>query len=495
MGITKFITAVAVVAAALSQAQTVDITGACKALSEAYPRDTTFPHTSAYDSLNVYFVNTTVQTPQCIFTPRSANAAAFAIRTFTSHKTIFAIRSGGHNWNSGFSSTSSGVLLDLLYLNEITYRADSKTVKIGTGNTWGTVYKALEAYGVTVPGGRASPVGVGGLSLGGGLNFYLYEYGFTCDNIVEYEVVTASGKIITVTKQQHPDLFLALKGSGAPFALVTSFTFKAIPAGKIWGGSVYGGASTVEKSLEAVAEFMAPGGGIEDLNTHLISVVALQNSSGTISANVLFYRDDVSTVPKAYENLVASAKGEELANTLSSGRTIADLTTEIGGSSAAPGPRQRLVPWTVKNPDAGTLKELNDIFHKASSPLLPKVAGFTATVTMIPLGYQAAKGKNVIGLEKGVNYLVMSLLVGWTEEKDDLLVRAAVWECYERITEYLKKSGKLGRWIYMNYADADQDPIASYGRGNVEKLRKVQEKYDHTKVWERLVKGGFKIPK
>ncbi|KAF8246113.1 FAD-binding domain-containing protein, partial [Wilcoxina mikolae CBS 423.85] len=104
--------------------------------------------------------------PHCIFTPPTPSSAAFALRTLSTHSTPFAIRSGGHSMNPGFSSTSSGVLVSLKHLDQISLDTPAGTITIGAGNTWGAVYRFLSPLGLTVAGGRGSSVGVGGYSLG-----------------------------------------------------------------------------------------------------------------------------------------------------------------------------------------------------------------------------------------------------------------------------------------------------------------------------------------
>ena len=78
-------------------------------------------------------------------------------------------------------------------MNQTEYDAETKTAKIQGGSLWQDVYSTLEPYGVTVPGGRTSSVGVGGFLLGGGNNFYSSSVGFGCDNVVNYEIVLANG--------------------------------------------------------------------------------------------------------------------------------------------------------------------------------------------------------------------------------------------------------------------------------------------------------------
>jgi FAD/FMN-containing dehydrogenase len=99
------------------------------------------------------------------------------------------------------------------------------------------VYSYLEPYNLAVAGGRLGPVGVAGLLLAGGINFYGNQVGFGCDTVVNYEVVLADGTIAEVNKDSYPDLFWALKGGSSNFGLVTRFDLQTIQSKKVWAGA------------------------------------------------------------------------------------------------------------------------------------------------------------------------------------------------------------------------------------------------------------------
>jgi FAD/FMN-containing dehydrogenase len=104
----------------------------------------------------------------CIVSPRSAEEVATALKIVVKYRTKFAIRSGGRNYIPGFASINeTGVLISLSELNSIILSEDKTAVRVGPGNRWDVVYKALAPEGLTVVGGRVGPVGVGGLVLGG----------------------------------------------------------------------------------------------------------------------------------------------------------------------------------------------------------------------------------------------------------------------------------------------------------------------------------------
>lgn len=90
------------------------------------------------------------------------------LRILDRHQVPFAIRSGGHSPNPGWSSIgSTGVLLDMSAMNAVTLSADAGTISIGPGARWGQVAAAADAKNVAVVGAREPETGVGGVVLGG----------------------------------------------------------------------------------------------------------------------------------------------------------------------------------------------------------------------------------------------------------------------------------------------------------------------------------------
>ncbi len=101
----------------------------------------------------------------------------------------FAMRGGGgHMPIPLYGNTNGGVLIVPTDLNTLQVSDDQKSLAIGPGNHWGTVYEYLEPYGLIVVGGRVGSVGVPGLLLGGGVSFYASQYGWASSNVISYEV-------------------------------------------------------------------------------------------------------------------------------------------------------------------------------------------------------------------------------------------------------------------------------------------------------------------
>ena len=165
-----------------------------------------------------------------------------------------SVRCGGHNV-AGKAMSDGGLTLDLSGLREVTVDAANKLVSVGGGCRLGDVDAAVASHGLIVPAGIMSETGVAGLSLGGGIGWFSRKHGLTCDQFVSLELVLASGEVIEVTADEHPDLLWALKGGGGNFGIVTRFTFRAYEFGPMMriGVSLY----DVADATEALREYAA----------------------------------------------------------------------------------------------------------------------------------------------------------------------------------------------------------------------------------------------
>lgn len=164
------------------------------------------------------------------FIARCLTAAdvALAVRFGVRHDLAVAVRGGGHSF-PGLSVCEGGLVIDLSRMRSIQVVARDRLVHVGPGVLWGQLDAETEAHGLAVPGGEVSSTGVAGLTLGGGIGWLSRRYGLTCDNLVAAELVTASGEILEVTEDSHPDLLWGLRGGGGNFGVVTRFTFRLNP--------------------------------------------------------------------------------------------------------------------------------------------------------------------------------------------------------------------------------------------------------------------------
>lgn len=152
-------------------------------------------------------------------------------------KLPLAVRSGGHSM--GFHGTcDGGIVIDLSPLKSVEVDVERQTVTVGAGCVWADVHKATQQFGLGVPSGPIGSVGVGGLTLGGGIGWMARKHGLTADNLLSAEVVTPDGNVRRASVDENPDLFWGLCGGGGNFGVVTELELAAHPVGMIYGGMI-----------------------------------------------------------------------------------------------------------------------------------------------------------------------------------------------------------------------------------------------------------------
>lgn len=164
--------------------------------------------------------------PDTIVRVSSVDDVSEAVRFAVLQRRAVIVRGGGH---SAWSTLDDGVLLDLSELADVRVEpaADGAIVRIGGGAVWGDVAGALAPHGLGISSGDTRSVGVGGLTLGGGIGWMVRAWGLASDQLVGAQLVTAEGAVVEVSATEHPELFWALRGGGGNFGVVTQFDFAA----------------------------------------------------------------------------------------------------------------------------------------------------------------------------------------------------------------------------------------------------------------------------
>ncbi|KAG9949481.1 FAD-binding domain-containing protein, partial [Aureobasidium melanogenum] len=216
------------------------------------------PHTVPYVSSQEDYWNAKQSSydPSCVVYPKSAQDVSTTLKIIKTAGSRFAIKAGGHNPNTFFSSVESGVLIDL---NSMTQKSYDSNTTLGTyqpGGTFGDIYDYFQQFGRTVVGARLAGVGTG-LALGGGLSYLSGQYGLACDSFRELEVVLPNGTIVTASPTENEDLFFADRGGGGnAYGVVTKYTVQTRPSGTFYAGNLIYLFKQTANVLEAIQNFM-----------------------------------------------------------------------------------------------------------------------------------------------------------------------------------------------------------------------------------------------
>ena len=194
--------------------------------------------------------------PAVILRPSSVGGVQAAVKYAAASGLPLAVRGGGHSF-SGFSTNDGGIVIDLSLLAGVeVVDGGWHVVRVGGGATWGQVAAALAPHKLAISSGDTNGVGVGGLTLGGGLGWKVRRYGLALDALVRVEIVTADGQVRTADEDENPELFWAVRGGGGNFGVVTAFEFAAHQTTDVYHGRIAFPAAEAETVIQGWAAYM-----------------------------------------------------------------------------------------------------------------------------------------------------------------------------------------------------------------------------------------------
>ncbi|KAJ4364605.1 hypothetical protein N0V83_009201 [Neocucurbitaria cava] len=468
----------------------------CKALQDSGLTHVLYPGSEEYKARTASYWSVSAQlTPGCIVEPISTKEVSLAIKTLNAaaKDCQFAVRSGGHTTWAGSNNIDNGLTIDLGRMNTTTYDAANSLAKIQPGNRWGGVYGALEPYGVTVAGGRASSVGVAGFLTGGGNSFFTAHRGFACDQVQNYEIVLGSGEIITANAKKNSDLFRVLKGGSGNFGIITRFDMETFTHGDLWGGTM---AYTKDHTQEHIDAYTAWVDNVENY----------PDGSSIIFWSYLPTMGDV-VILAAYEDVagnVAPAGFDKFMaiNATSSTMRLASHKSLTDELEQATGYRDIWFTMTFKN-NPTIFAHVVDSHQKFVDEWKAENTDhdfitqcmFQAIPTIFAK-HSVEQGGNVLGLEREKDNAIMLLFnIAVKGAETETRARAKLRAHGEELQRFAASQGGLVGWEYMNYADSYQNPLGSYGSENVAKIRAASKKYDPKGIFQTRCPGGFKISK
>jgi FAD binding domain/Berberine and berberine like len=209
------------------------------------------PGDPGYDEARTVFLGGIDRRPAVIVQVADAADIATVVAYARETGLELAVRSGGHS-ASGHGTTEGGIQLDLSAMRAIDVDVEGRTVWAEPGLTAVELTTALAEHGLAVGFGDTGSVGIGGITLGGGVGYLVRKYGLTIDSLLAAELVTADGQLLQVDADSHPDLFWAIRGGGGNFGVATRFRYALQPVPSIVGGMLI-----LPATADTIAGFMA----------------------------------------------------------------------------------------------------------------------------------------------------------------------------------------------------------------------------------------------
>ncbi|KAJ6514314.1 FAD-binding domain-containing protein [Mycena vitilis] len=410
-----------------------------------------------------------VDRPTCIVYPRNASHVQVAMASIYNLGSHYAVQAGAHSGMVGWNSISDGVLISFAHMTNTTYNASTDTITVQPGVHWGDAMNAVQAYGVSVIGGRASDIGTG-LLLGGGISFVSPEFGWSADSVKEMDVVLVTGQLVTATAtNKYSDLFRALKGGANRFGIVTRYELYPAHTGtkdeKNWFGGVisYPASSSVALS-NASARYIRE---VTDPKAGLIVLLNTVNLTATDACTVYLFYHGATLPSDIFGSFLSIPSTSQTLSPLS----YYDIEFLIPGSERGNGNQFGAAAW--EGDESVFLSGYNHLLNFTST-YQQELLGSVLIISPIPRSQWAAakSGPNAIG-DPGVAYAAINFNLIYPT---GLTVRPPnVQPGFELLLAQTQGPNKAIP-LYTNECDASQNTFATYP--NFSTLKKTYAKYD-----------------
>jgi FAD/FMN-containing dehydrogenase len=209
------------------------------------------PEDPGYDEARIVFAAHVDRQPALIARVKGPDDIARLIAEARRTGAELAVRGGGHS-PAGHGVSDGGIVIDLSSLRSLELDIAGRTAWAGAGLTAGEFTVAASEHGLATGFGDTGSVGIGGITLAGGIGFLVRKHGLTIDSLLAAEIVTPDGRLRHVDAATEPELFWALRGGGGNFGVVTRLKYRLHPVSTVLGGLL-----VLPATPEVIAGFVA----------------------------------------------------------------------------------------------------------------------------------------------------------------------------------------------------------------------------------------------
>lgn len=402
---------------------------------------------------------------RCTGTADVVQAVGFARK----HRLLVSVRGGGHNI-AGLAVCEGGLMIDLSGMRGVWVDPIGGTVRAQAGCTLADVDRETQLHGQAAVLGFVSTTGIAGLTVGGGFGYLTRSHGWTCDNVVSMEVVTADAKVLRASTEEDQELFWALRGGGGNFGIVTSFEYRLHPVGpEILGGAIAWRGEDAKQVLDTYREFSAT------VPRELTSVAALRIAPPAPWLPEEFHGKPIAAIFICHTGKIED--GEKLVAPLRKiGQPIADIVTrrpytQMQSLLDATQPKGRRYYWK-----SHYLAKLSGESNEVAAAHAARIVSPHSAILLFQIeGALAALPPEQSPMGNRDAAYVLNIAGSWERPEDDAANVRWARECFEAMRPFSTGG------TYVNFLTEEEgaDRIeAAYGRANLSRLAALKRRYD-----------------
>jgi FAD/FMN-containing dehydrogenase len=425
------------------------------------------PDDTEYDAARSVFFGGIDRRPAVIVRVADATDVSRVVSLARETGLPLAVRSGGHSL-AGHGVTDDGIVLDLANMKALDIDVAGRTAWAETGLTAAEFSAAAGAHGLGVGFGDTGSVGIGGITLGGGVGYLTRKHGLTIDSLVAADIVTADGQLRRVDTETHPELFWAIRGGGGNFGVATRFQYRLHEIGSFVGGMLM-----LPATADTVASFIALAEAApEELSTIAnvmpappMPFVPEEHHGKLVVMALMAYVGDVAAGERALAPFRALAT------------PIVDMVRPMPYPEIYPPEDEAYHPTAI----AHTLF-LESVDRDVADTIVDHLQSSDATMRVAQLrvlGRQVARvPADATAFAHRKSRILVSLAVFY-EGSEDKVVRAA-W--LTRFASALRQ-GDLGAYVNFLDDEGEERVRAAYPGPAWDRLRAIKRRYDPTNLF------------
>jgi hypothetical protein len=402
-----------------------------------------------------------------------------AVRFARQHQFLISVRGGGHNI-AGLAVCEGGLMIDLSMMKGVWVDPKARSARAQAGCLLCDVDRETQLHGLATVLGFVSATGIAGLTVGGGFGYLTRQYGWTCDNLISMDVVTATGALVRAAPDENAELFWALCGGGGNFGIVTSFEYKVFPVGPdILGGAIVWRAEDGQAVLNFYRKFTASA----PRETTCVAVLRIAPPAPWLPKEI--HGKPIIAIFVCHSGSIET--GERLLAPLRNfGKPVADTIsrrpyTQMQSILDATQPKGRRYYWKSHYLDRLDTKAVDVLIEHAAKLPSPHSAillfHLQGAIGELPAAHSPAGNRDAA--------FVLNIASAWESAGDDAVNRRWTLDCFEASTPFSTGG------TYLNFLTEDEGcerTAAAYGKENLARLAALKKKLDpdnlfrHTKV-------------